>query len=177
MGSEIQKEGLTFDRSGDIPFLFGGRGEERYAGMDLEVNLMSVCMYFFPNLSVSEGFRSLAENNDKARGVGGFPGGSVVKNHPVNVGDTGSIPGSERFPWKRKWEPIPIFLPGKSHGQRNLAGYSPWGLKRVRQDLLSIQQRRVGGLSSKGEVRNHCSRSRPMNAFSSASDKGPPSEI
>ena len=31
--------------------------------------------------------------------------------------------------WRRKWKPSPIFLPGESHGQRNLAGYSPWGHK------------------------------------------------
>ena len=30
---------------------------------------------------------------------------------------------------RRKWQPIPIFLPGESHGQRNLVGYSPWGCK------------------------------------------------
>ena len=30
-------------------------------------------------------------------------------------------------PWRRKWQPTPIFLPGDSHGQRSLAGYSPWG--------------------------------------------------
>ena len=30
------------------------------------------------------------------------------------------IPGSERFPWRRKWQPTPVFLPGKSHGQRGL---------------------------------------------------------
>ena len=29
--------------------------------------------------------------------------------------------------WSRKWKPIPVFLPGKFHGQRSLAGYSPWG--------------------------------------------------
>ena len=29
----------------------------------------------------------------------------------------------------KKWQPTPIFLPGKSHGQRSLAGYSPWGRK------------------------------------------------
>ena len=33
------------------------------------------------------------------------------------------------IPWRRKWQPIPVFLPGESHGQRNLAGYSPWGCK------------------------------------------------
>ena len=29
--------------------------------------------------------------------------------------------------WRRKWQPTPVFLPGKVHGQRNLAGCSPWG--------------------------------------------------
>ena len=32
----------------------------------------------------------------------------------------------EKIPWSRKWQPTPVFLPGKSHGQRSLAGYSPW---------------------------------------------------
>ena len=31
--------------------------------------------------------------------------------------------------WRREWQPTPIFLPGVSHGQRSLAGYSPWGLR------------------------------------------------
>ena len=55
--------------------------------------------------------------------------GSDGKASAYNVGDLGSIPGSGRFPWRRKWQPTPIFLPGKSHGQRKLAGYSPWGRK------------------------------------------------
>ena len=49
----------------------------------------------------------------------------MVKNPPANAGDTrdtGSIPGSGRFPWRRKWQPIPVFLFGKSHGQRSLEG-------------------------------------------------------
>ena len=32
-------------------------------------------------------------------------------------------------PWRRKWQPTPVFLPGESHGQKSLAGYSPWGCK------------------------------------------------
>jgi len=28
--------------------------------------------------------------------------------------------------WRRAWQPIPVFLPGKSHGQKSLGGYSPW---------------------------------------------------
>ena len=31
--------------------------------------------------------------------------------------------------WTRKWQPMPVFLPGESHGQRSLVGYSPWGRK------------------------------------------------
>ena len=33
--------------------------------------------------------------------------------------------------WRRKWQPTPVFLPGESHGQRSLAGYSPWGRKEL----------------------------------------------
>ena len=32
-----------------------------------------------------------------------------------------------KIPWRRKWQPTPVFLPGRFHGQRGLAGYSPWG--------------------------------------------------
>ena len=39
------------------------------------------------------------------------------------------IPGVGKIPWRRKWQPTPVFLPGISHGQRSLAGYSPWGCK------------------------------------------------
>ena len=59
----------------------------------------------------------------------GFPGGSEGKASASNVGDPGSIPRSGRFPWRRKWQPSPVSLPGKSHGQRSLVGYSPWGHK------------------------------------------------
>ena len=41
----------------------------------------------------------------------------------------GLDPWVGKIPWRRKWYPTPVFLPGKSHGQRNLAGYSPWGCK------------------------------------------------
>ena len=43
-------------------------------------------------------------------------------------------------PWKRKWQPSPVFLPEKPHGQRSLAGYSPWG-RNVRHDLVTEQQK------------------------------------
>ena len=59
----------------------------------------------------------------------GFPGGSGVKNMPAKVGDSDSIPGSGRATEERNGNPLPVFLSGKSHGQRSLAGYSPWGHK------------------------------------------------
>ena len=82
----------------------------------------------------------------------GFPAGSGGKESACNTGDLGSIPGLGRSPgegkgyplqysdlanswvaenqtqlslWQRKWQPTPVFLPGESHGQRSLAGYSP----------------------------------------------------
>ena len=38
-------------------------------------------------------------------------------------------PWVEKTPWTRKWQPTSVFLPGESHKQRTLAGYSPWGRK------------------------------------------------
>ena len=38
-------------------------------------------------------------------------------------------PWVEKFPWRRKWQPTPVFFPGESHGGRILVGYSPWGRK------------------------------------------------
>ena len=54
----------------------------------------------------------------------------VVKNLPANAGDTrnvGSIfdPWVRKIPWKRAWQPTPVFLPGESYEQRSLVGYSP----------------------------------------------------
>ena len=48
--------------------------------------------------------------------------------------DVGSNPGSDglKIPWRKEWQPTLVFLPWEPHGQRSLAGYSPWGSKRVR---------------------------------------------
>ena len=51
---------------------------------------------------------------------------------PANAGDVrdmGSIPGSGRPPGRGHWQSTPVFLPGESHGQESLVGYSPWGRK------------------------------------------------
>ena len=41
----------------------------------------------------------------------------------------GFDPWVGKFPWRRKWQPTPVFLPGESHGQRSLVGYGPWVVK------------------------------------------------
>ena len=41
----------------------------------------------------------------------------------------GFSPWGGKIPWRMAWQPTPVFLPGKSHGQRSLAGYSPWGCR------------------------------------------------
>ena len=58
----------------------------------------------------------------------------VVGKNPLpmqEIWDKGSIPGSGKIPWSRKWQTAPVFLPGKFHGQRSLVGYSQWSCKRV----------------------------------------------
>ena len=71
----------------------------------------------------------------------GFPGGSVLKNLLANAGAMGFDPRSERkIPLEKEMETIPVFLSGKFHGQRSLAGYSPWGRKRGGHDFLAKQQ-------------------------------------
>ena len=52
----------------------------------------------------------------------------VVKNLPANaeyVRDLGFDPWVGKIPYRRAWQPTPVFLPGESHGQRSLASYSP----------------------------------------------------
>ena len=56
----------------------------------------------------------------------GFPGGSVVKIMPANIGDLVRSLGQEDPLEKEIATHCSIFLLGKSHGQRSLAGYSPW---------------------------------------------------
>ena len=61
----------------------------------------------------------------------GFPSDSELKNLPAKeeMQETGFDPWVRKIPWRRKWQPIPVILPGKSHEQRTLVGYSPWSCK------------------------------------------------
>ena len=76
-----------------------------------------VCMYVFHSHS-----------SIKARG---FPGGAVIKNLLCQCRRHGLDSCVGKIPWRRKWQSSPVFLPGKSHGQRSLVGYSPYGCKEL----------------------------------------------
>ena len=60
----------------------------------------------------------------------------MLKYPPANAGDirdVGSIPELNpwvgKIPWRRAWQPTPVFQPGELNGQRSLKGYGPWGYK------------------------------------------------
>jgi len=59
----------------------------------------------------------------------GLSGGSVDKESACQCRRCGFDPWVRKIPWRRAWQPTPVFLPGKFHGQRNLADYSPLGHK------------------------------------------------
>ena len=65
----------------------------------------------------------------------------VVTNPPSSaeyIRDVGSTPELGRFPWRRKWQPTPVFFPGEFHGQGSLADYNPWGHKE--SDMTEMTQ-------------------------------------
>ena len=70
----------------------------------------------------------------------GFPGDAVVKKKKkihLQCKRWRLNTWVRKIPWRRKWQPTPAFLPGKSHGQKSLAGL---GCRRVRHDLATKQQ-------------------------------------
>ena len=67
----------------------------------------------------------------------GIPGG---KESPCQHRRHGFDPWSNKNPWRRECNPLQYSSPGKSHGQRGLAGYRPWGSQRVPHNLATKQQ-------------------------------------
>ena len=64
----------------------------------------------------------------------GFPGDSCGRESACQCRRGWFSPWVGKISWRRKWQPTPVFLPGKSHGQRSLVGYSPWGCTKSRYD-------------------------------------------
>ena len=64
----------------------------------------------------------------------GFSSGSVIKEYTCQFKRCRRPrldPCVGKIPWRREWQPIPVFLPGESHGPSSLVGYSPWGHKEL----------------------------------------------
>ena len=90
----------------------------------LRLSKMAALFFFFNQISIR-----IAYLTSYCVSRWASPEAQMVKNPPANRGDPSSIPGLGRVPWRRKWQPTPVFLPGEAHGQRSLEGYSPWGHK------------------------------------------------
>ena len=86
---------------------------------------ITACNYVF--YTVMKTFQNYSLSNFQIIYIIGFPGSSIAKNLLATAGDVGSWVG--KIPWRRERLPTPGFLPGESHGQRSLVGYSPWGHK------------------------------------------------
>ena len=63
--------------------------------------------------------------------IRGFPGGPSDKEPTCQCKRCSFDPGVGKIPWRREWHPTPVSLPGKSHGQKSLVGYSPCGHKEL----------------------------------------------
>ena len=70
----------------------------------------------------------------------GFPAGSYGKESTCQYRRHRLNPWVRKIPWRRRWQPTPVFLPGKSHGHRNLVCYSAQGHKKAGHDLATKQQ-------------------------------------
>ena len=72
---------------------------------------------------------SAKENNLRSHPLHGHPKWLNCKEPSCQCSWYGFNLWVGKIPWRRKWQPTPVFLPGESHGQKSLAGYSPWGRK------------------------------------------------
>ena len=61
----------------------------------------------------------------------------MVKRQPANARRRRFDPWVRKIPWRRRWQPTLVFLPGKSHGWRSLGAIVYGGLKRVRHNLVN----------------------------------------
>ena len=91
-------------------------------------DVQTQCLGAFPNKNLLSVTGSVVSIQPQYLAPVVFPGGTSGK-EPTCQCRRCKRPGSGRFPWRRAWQPTPVFLPGKSHGQRNLAGSSPQGSK------------------------------------------------
>ena len=93
-----------------------------------------------------------------------FSGGSAIKNLLVYAEDLHRLdPWVGKIPWRRAWQPTPVFLPGESHRQKSLVGYSPWGRKEG--DTTVIESRLRGERKWEQQDQQGLAISRKTSAF------------
>ena len=84
--------------------------------------------------SNSRGFSATQDGFPQAIALYRLPYWLSGKESACSAENSGSVPGLGGSPGEGYEQPTLVFLPGKSHGQRSLVGYNPWGRKRVRRD-------------------------------------------
>ena len=127
------QQGFRGGRDGTETPLLGGESGRGGGGILLQV-IKSRCGF---NHQRQEGRRpSPSEQCEQQQGGGGLrsirgsePGGASGKEPTCQRNETRFDLWVRKITWRRAQQPTAVFLPGISHGQRTLAGYSPWGLK------------------------------------------------
>ena len=103
-------------------------------------SLSTSCLRFTPSVLLMHFWCYCKWYWDSVGLWGGFPGGFRGKEPACQCRRHKRWrfdPQVGEIPWRRKWQPTPVFLPGKFHGQRSLGGYSPWGC-RVRHNWSNL---------------------------------------
>ena len=110
----------------------------------LEVKLQGPVCHFLRVMSCFNPFLSIPGDHDKVfytypECLLGFPGGSVIKTLCLQFRRLGFNPWVRKMPWRRKWQPSPVFLPGESHGWRSWWARVQWDCRRVhRTERLTL---------------------------------------
>ena len=124
---QICKMGMITTESALTTNSMGLKRDSNYGGGDGPQKLIrmpNMCINYWPLLSA---FLSVTWGLVLDSQTWGFRSGSDGQRICVLRRRPRFDPWVGKMPWRRKWKPIPVFLPGKYHGQRSLLGYSPWG--------------------------------------------------
>ena len=92
---------------------------------------------------VAKSWTRLSNYHFHFQSILGLPWWLSSKEFTCQCRTQGFNPWVGKIPWRRKWQPTPVFFSGKSHGQRSLASYSSRGCKRIRHDLVTEQQKQA----------------------------------
>ena len=96
---------------------------------DMDMANIMKAKHKWPNFGKFWSSTGWAHHKWKLERLLGLPWWLSAKESTCQCRKLGFNPWVRKIPWRRKWQPTQVFLPEKSHGQRSLAGYSPWGHK------------------------------------------------